>query len=139
LKKIRVENEILQKQLKLTQIQAHEILEGFYSLLEKYDDLKAQVVDGSGDIEFRDKYTIEDFLNFMDTDDDSNPLNNAVTYYETHDGCPLYPNCDMRDVKVCEGVWVRMGSPCLYLIKNIKRYSRVLRNHEQSHAQCGRI
>ncbi|MHA1799461.1 MAG: hypothetical protein ACTSVY_13530 [Candidatus Helarchaeota archaeon] len=118
LKTIRKEIFLLRKQLTLIVDQIKEIKHKFSILEEKYERIN-NILDTTSKRIFRDHYSLKDFFE-KETHELSPVLYNAIEYYETHDGCPFYYQCGQRKFQECDGIWVKMGSPCSHFIKKIK-------------------
>lgn len=69
----------------------------------------------------KEKYSFTKFL-ILSPDGSSLLFQDAMKFYETHDGCPLYPDgCPHHEKVDCNGIWVKMGSPCWYLFQTVNR------------------
>lgn len=122
------EKEILTKQKEVIKRQAEEMREEFQSMKHEYE---RTVKREYGIPETVECYKIKDFMELVE---DGTPklLHEAIKYYESHDGCPFYKDkCNISKNPECKGIWVKMGSPCFQLVKNVKKYLKTFKDIEK--------
>nr|MDO8085973.1 hypothetical protein [Candidatus Sigynarchaeum springense] len=69
------------------------------------------------------EYLVNEFVDLKDGDGYSALLRNAITYCETHNGCPFYSDHQAeKDPKNdCYGVWIKMGATCQRFADRMKQ------------------
>ncbi|MFX0101786.1 MAG: hypothetical protein ACFFCS_19635 [Candidatus Hodarchaeota archaeon] len=119
------EKQILVKQKEVIKRQAEEMREEFQSMREEYVKV---VKNGSDEATNRECFKID---HFMELEPDGTPtiLNTAIKYFESHEGCPFFKDkCELSENANCKGVWIKMGSPCFHLVKNVKKYIKTVKD-----------
>ncbi len=111
---------LLEKERELMQRQASEIRDECRKLQDKYDRQyrKSHVA------AIKPKhYVVRDFFDPKDDNGYAYLLRDAITYCETHDGCPFFEErCTVGDETTgCRGVWIKMGATCHVFAEHIKR------------------
>ncbi|MHA1680729.1 MAG: hypothetical protein ACTSUE_06960 [Promethearchaeota archaeon] len=112
------ENLILKKQQQVITIQRDEVRREFIEKIEELRDCQDYLAGKK--VNPREKYTLEQFME-KSPGGGSLLLQEAMKFYETHDGCPLYEcSCNQSARARCESVWIRMGLPCSHLMERLQ-------------------
>ena len=110
---------LLEKERELMQRQASEIRDECQKMQERYTKSGAKApVRGA-----RPKqHAVRDFIDPGDNDGYSKMLRDAITFCETHDGCPFFgERCKSDEATGCRGIWIKMGATCHVFADSIKR------------------
>lgn len=111
------ENVLLRKQAELIKLQVREVREEVRSIEARAGRAAPSTS--------RETFTLSEFVPRKDGSP-STLLQEAIKFYETHDGCPLFEQGCTREDPGCNGVWVRMGHPCWQLVAHVKTIAGAL-------------
>ena len=101
------------------ELQLEDIRQESRSMAERFEALKQQ-----SEVPAREVFTLSQFMPHAG-ESTSSLLQEAIKYFETHDGCPFHETDEMC-ARGCatDGVWVRMGHPCWEFVERVKEISK---------------
>ncbi|MBN2153753.1 MAG: hypothetical protein JW839_20010 [Candidatus Lokiarchaeota archaeon] len=112
---------LLEKEHEVVMRQASEVREEYRRLQGSNGDRpKRKVADASSGLR---QLAVRDFIDHGNDSGYATMLRDAITFCETHDGCPFFAGRCTVDGAIagCRGVWIKMGAPCPVFAENLKR------------------
>jgi hypothetical protein len=110
---------LLEKERELMQRQASEIRDECREMQEQYtkSDTKDRIKGTRPK-----QHAVRDFIDPGDSNEYAALLRDAITFCETHDGCPFFgERCKSDEASGCRGIWIKMGATCHVFADSIKR------------------